>query len=77
MYPVKLIYSYLVDCFTGVSGKEGAIQLASKALIKKNIDKSLHYEGNAIIETTPETDDSVQKVMGTYSDSVSDCICIH
>lgn len=77
MYPVKLICSYLLDRFTGVSGKEGAIQLASKALIKKNVDKSLHYEGNAINETIPETDDSVQKVIDTYSDSVSDCICIH
>lgn len=76
MYPVKLIYNCL-DRFTGVSGKEGAIQLTSEALIKKNIDKSLLYEGNAIIETTPETDDSVQKVINAYSDSVSDCICIH
>ncbi|XP_041815214.1 cytosolic carboxypeptidase-like protein 5 isoform X2 [Chelmon rostratus] len=47
---------------SGVSGKEGAIQLASKALMKKSTDRSLHYKGNAIIETTPETDESLQQV---------------
>ncbi|XP_053193254.1 cytosolic carboxypeptidase-like protein 5 [Scomber japonicus] len=40
----------------GVSGKEGAIQLTSKAL-KKSTGRSFHYKGNTIIETAPETDE--------------------
>ena len=48
--------------FAGVSGKDGAIQLASKALMKKRTTRSLHYKGNAIIETAPEMDEILQKV---------------
>ncbi|XP_078029806.1 cytosolic carboxypeptidase-like protein 5 isoform X2 [Epinephelus lanceolatus] len=47
---------------SGVSGKEGAMQLASKALMKKSPDRSLHYKGNAIIETAHEQDETVQQV---------------
>ncbi|XP_059212317.1 cytosolic carboxypeptidase-like protein 5 [Centropristis striata] len=47
---------------SGVSGKEGAMQLASKALMKKSPDRSLHYTGNTIIETAQETDETVQQV---------------
>lgn len=46
-----------------LTGKEGAIQLTSKAL-KKSTDRSFHYKGNAIIETAPETDEQ-QKVEET------------
>lgn len=54
---------------TGVSGKEGAIQLASKALMKKSTDRSLHYKGSTIIETTPEKDDTLPQVMDTHADT--------
>ncbi|XP_049446065.1 cytosolic carboxypeptidase-like protein 5 isoform X2 [Epinephelus fuscoguttatus] len=47
---------------SGVSGKEGAMQLASKALMKKSPDRSLHYKGNVIIETAHEQDETVQQV---------------
>lgn len=50
-----------------MSGKEGAIQLASKALMMKSSDKSLHYKGNTIIETTTETDDTRQEVIDTHT----------
>lgn len=45
--------------WTGVSGKEGAIQLTSKAL-KKSTDRNFHYKGNAILETAPEMDEQQQ-----------------
>ncbi|XP_071334803.1 cytosolic carboxypeptidase-like protein 5 isoform X2 [Trachinotus anak] len=50
---------------SGVSGKDGAIQLASKALMKKSTDRSLHYKGNTIIETAPEMDETLQQVEET------------
>ncbi|XP_023285701.1 cytosolic carboxypeptidase-like protein 5 isoform X2 [Seriola lalandi dorsalis] len=50
---------------SGVSGKDGAMQLASKALMKKGTDRSLHYKGNAIIETSPEMDETLQQVEET------------
>ncbi|KAM4521579.1 cytosolic carboxypeptidase-like protein 5 isoform 2-T5 [Odontesthes bonariensis] len=43
---------------SGVSEKEGVVQLASKALLVKGTD----YKANAIIETTPETDGAPQQV---------------
>lgn len=46
----------------GVSGKDGAIHLASRALMKKSTDRALHYKGNAIIETEPEVDETLQQV---------------
>ncbi|XP_039980696.1 cytosolic carboxypeptidase-like protein 5 isoform X2 [Xiphias gladius] len=45
---------------SGVSGKDGAMQLASKALMKKSTTRSLHYNGNAIMETAPEMDEILQ-----------------
>ncbi|XP_022050858.2 cytosolic carboxypeptidase-like protein 5 isoform X1 [Acanthochromis polyacanthus] len=50
---------------SGVSEKEGALHLASKALIKKNTDKSFHFRANTIIETAPETDGELQQVEET------------
>ncbi|XP_034383981.1 cytosolic carboxypeptidase-like protein 5 isoform X2 [Cyclopterus lumpus] len=50
---------------SGVSGKEGAMQLASKALMKTSPDKTLHYRGNTIIETAHEKDETVQQVEET------------
>lgn len=47
----------------GVSGKEGAIHLASKAMMKKNTNKSVSFEENTIIEPISETEDSLQMVM--------------
>lgn len=47
---------------TGVSGKEGTIHLASKAVMKKNANKSLSFEENTIIEPA-ESEDSVQTVI--------------
>ncbi|XP_019947496.2 cytosolic carboxypeptidase-like protein 5 isoform X2 [Paralichthys olivaceus] len=47
---------------SGVSGKDGAIQLASKALMKKSTDRSLHYTGGAIIETAQEVDETLKQV---------------
>ncbi|XP_053300667.1 cytosolic carboxypeptidase-like protein 5 isoform X2 [Pleuronectes platessa] len=47
---------------SGVSGKDGAIQLASKALMMKTTDRSLHYTGNAVIETAPEEDEILKQV---------------
>ncbi|XP_074471126.1 cytosolic carboxypeptidase-like protein 5 isoform X4 [Sebastes fasciatus] len=47
---------------SGVSGKEGAMQLASKALMKKSPDRSLNYKANTIIETEHETDETEQQV---------------
>ncbi|XP_075939638.1 cytosolic carboxypeptidase-like protein 5 isoform X2 [Anarhichas minor] len=46
---------------SGVSGKEGAMPLASKALMKKSPDSSLHYRGNTIIETAHEKDEAVEQ----------------
>lgn len=48
--------------FTGVSGKEGTLQLASKALMKKSATKSFGFEENTIKEPV-ETEDSVQTVI--------------
>ncbi|XP_068433049.1 cytosolic carboxypeptidase-like protein 5 isoform X2 [Clinocottus analis] len=53
------------SALSGVSGKEGAMQLASKAVMKKSPDKPLHYRRNTIIETTHEKDETVQQVMDT------------
>ncbi|XP_026175224.1 cytosolic carboxypeptidase-like protein 5 [Mastacembelus armatus] len=50
----------------GVSGKEGVIQLASKTLMKTSTD-SLHYKGNPIIETAPETDETQQQAEESVS----------
>nr|XP_046228458.1 cytosolic carboxypeptidase-like protein 5 isoform X2 [Scatophagus argus] len=50
---------------SGVSGKEGAIQLASKTLMKKSTDRSLHYRGNTAVETAPERDETLQHVIHT------------
>ncbi|XP_028460270.1 cytosolic carboxypeptidase-like protein 5 isoform X3 [Perca flavescens] len=48
----------------GVSGKkEGAVQLASKALMKKSPDRSLHYTGPTIIETAQEKAETVQQAV--------------
>ncbi|XP_040919761.1 cytosolic carboxypeptidase-like protein 5 isoform X2 [Toxotes jaculatrix] len=49
---------------SGIPGKDGAIQLASKALMK-NTNRSLHCKGNAIIETSPEMDEILQQVEET------------
>ncbi|XP_071385968.1 cytosolic carboxypeptidase-like protein 5 [Centroberyx affinis] len=49
---------------SGVSGKEGPIQLASKALMKST-DRSLLYKGDAITETTTETEEKLQQVEGS------------
>lgn len=37
--------------------------------MKKSTDKSLHYKGNTIIETTPEKDDTLQQVMDIHTDT--------
>ncbi|XP_008294530.1 cytosolic carboxypeptidase-like protein 5 isoform X1 [Stegastes partitus] len=50
---------------SGVSEKEGALHLASKALIKKSTDRSFHYQANTIIESAPETDGELQQVEET------------
>lgn len=48
----------------GVPGKETPIQLTSKALMKKSTDMSLQYDkGSTIIETAPETDETLQQVI--------------
>ncbi|XP_060946931.1 cytosolic carboxypeptidase-like protein 5 isoform X1 [Limanda limanda] len=47
---------------SGVSGKDGSIQLASKALMKKSTDRSLHYTGSDVIETAPEEDEILKQV---------------
>lgn len=59
---IQYIQSDNLFVFTGVSGKEGTIQLASKALMKKSANKSLSFEENTIIEPV-ETEDSVQAVI--------------
>lgn len=46
---------------SGVSGKEGAMPLASKALMKKSPDSSLHHRGTTIIETAHEEDEAVEQ----------------
>ncbi|XP_028996769.1 cytosolic carboxypeptidase-like protein 5 [Betta splendens] len=46
---------------SGVSGKDGALQRASQALRKKSTDRSLPYKGSNIIETEPETDETLQQ----------------
>ncbi|XP_018553441.1 cytosolic carboxypeptidase-like protein 5 isoform X1 [Lates calcarifer] len=50
---------------SGVAGKDGAIHLASRALMRKSSDRSLHYKGNAIIETATEMDETLQQVEET------------
>ncbi|TMS12762.1 hypothetical protein E3U43_017720 [Larimichthys crocea] len=51
---------------SGVPGKETPIQLTSKALMKKSTDMSLQYDkGSTIIETAPETDETLQQVEET------------
>ncbi|XP_051264334.1 cytosolic carboxypeptidase-like protein 5 isoform X2 [Dicentrarchus labrax] len=50
---------------SGESGKEGVIQLASKALISKSTDRSLQYKGDTIIETSTEKDETLQQVEET------------
>ncbi|XP_070781950.1 cytosolic carboxypeptidase-like protein 5 isoform X2 [Enoplosus armatus] len=50
---------------SGVSGKDGAIQLASKSLMKKSTDRSFHYKGDTIIETTAEKEETLQQVPET------------
>lgn len=48
---------------TGVSGKDGGMQLASKALMTKSPEMSLSYKGNdTIIESAHETDETEQEV---------------
>ncbi|KAI9528206.1 hypothetical protein NQZ68_023186 [Dissostichus eleginoides] len=47
---------------SGVSGKDGGMQLASKALMTKSPEMSLSYKGNTIIETAHETDETEQEV---------------
>uniref|UniRef100_UPI0037E94700 cytosolic carboxypeptidase-like protein 5 n=1 Tax=Semicossyphus pulcher TaxID=241346 RepID=UPI0037E94700 len=46
---------------SGVSGKEAAVQLASKALKKKSTERSFNCKGNTIIETSPEKDETLQQ----------------
>nr|XP_020459286.1 cytosolic carboxypeptidase-like protein 5 isoform X1 [Monopterus albus] len=46
---------------SGVSGKESA----SKALMKRSTDRSLHYSGNAVRETAPEMNKTLQQVEET------------
>ena len=48
-----------------VSAKEGAMQLASKALLKKSPDRSLHYTANTIIESAQDEEETVQQVSHT------------
>lgn len=65
MQYVNCTYTQIISLLfhlTGVSGKEGAIQLASKALTKKSTDRSFHYKDNAIIETAPEENETLQQV---------------
>ncbi|XP_034555144.1 cytosolic carboxypeptidase-like protein 5 [Notolabrus celidotus] len=50
---------------SGVTGKEAAIQLASKALKKKSSDRGFLCKGNTIIETTPERDETLQQIEET------------
>ncbi|KAI3364514.1 hypothetical protein L3Q82_011301, partial [Scortum barcoo] len=52
--------SFLPSNLASVSGKDGAIQLASKSLVKKSTD-GFHYKGNAIIERAPEKDETLQE----------------
>lgn len=41
--------------------------MASKALMKKSTDRSLHYTGSTIIETALETDESLKQVIHTHT----------
>ncbi|KAK2890372.1 cytosolic carboxypeptidase-like protein 5 [Channa argus] len=50
---------------SGVSGKEGATQLAPQALVKKSTDRRLHYKGNAVLETFPKRNETLQQVEET------------
>ncbi|XP_069014709.1 cytosolic carboxypeptidase-like protein 5 [Embiotoca jacksoni] len=47
---------------SGISEKEGTLQLASEALTNKSTDRSFHCKGDAIIETTAEADETLQQV---------------
>ncbi|KAM9704624.1 cytosolic carboxypeptidase-like protein 5 isoform 2-T2 [Menidia menidia] len=46
----------------GVSEKEGAMQLAAKALQGTSTEPSLHLKANAILESAQETDEALQQV---------------
>ncbi len=59
---------------TGISGKDAAMQVTSKALMKKSVDNSLHYKGNAIIETAPETDEALQQVTQIYTENIHELL---
>ncbi|XP_029902487.1 cytosolic carboxypeptidase-like protein 5 isoform X2 [Myripristis murdjan] len=56
---------------SGLSGKEGPIQLASKALMK-GTDRSFLYRGDAIMETAPETEEKTQQDEGNPVISLSE-----
>ncbi|XP_070705858.1 cytosolic carboxypeptidase-like protein 5 [Pempheris klunzingeri] len=50
---------------SGVSGKEGAIQLASKALMRKSTDRSFHYKDSTIITNASEESETLKQVEET------------
>ncbi|KAK2856486.1 hypothetical protein Q5P01_005221 [Channa striata] len=50
---------------SGVSGKEGATQLASQVLVKKRTERRVHYKGKAVLETSPEGNETLQQVKET------------
>ncbi|AWP19702.1 putative cytosolic carboxypeptidase-like protein 5 [Scophthalmus maximus] len=50
---------------SGVSRKDGAKQLSSKALLKKSADRTLGHAGGAVIEAAPEEDETQQQVEET------------
>ncbi|CAI5683234.1 cytosolic carboxypeptidase-like protein 5 isoform X1 [Oreochromis niloticus] len=61
---------------SGVSEKEAAIQLASKALMKKSTDRSITYKESAIIESAAEamgTQQQVEETPVTVPDTVNMC----
>uniref|UniRef100_A0A8D3CNL1 Cytosolic carboxypeptidase-like protein 5 n=1 Tax=Scophthalmus maximus TaxID=52904 RepID=A0A8D3CNL1_SCOMX len=55
----------LSGTYTGVSRKDGAKQLSSKALLKKSADRTLGHAGGAVIEAAPEEDETQQQVEET------------
>ena len=50
--------------------------MASKALMKKSTDRSLHYTGSTIIETALESNESMKQVIHTHTHTHSVSISI-
>ncbi|XP_074541279.1 cytosolic carboxypeptidase-like protein 5 isoform X2 [Halichoeres trimaculatus] len=52
---------------SGVSGREAAMHLASKALRKKANDRSFYCKGTSIIESMPERDETLHQIEETLA----------